>query len=153
MRQFAGARQMQTGCPGPGAGSGHAGQRGSFGVNMWRVGVPKAWLVASICFSKSLSGSFTHVSACMCLQREGETHSLSAGSLRALPWEWWDGELGDHPTLPEQRAVEKAQPDPQRTPLCQHNKHHLGFSAVSGSKPGLFYHCPAFPRTKPLFQV
>lgn len=86
MRQFAGARQTQPGCPGPGAGSGHTGQqRGTFGVNMWRVGVPKAWLVASICFSKGLSGSFTHVSASHVLgEREGETHSLSAGS---LPWE------------------------------------------------------------------
>lgn len=61
-----------------------AGQRGTFGVNMWRVGVPKAWLVASICFSKSLSGSFTHVSACMCLEREGE-HILCLPE--TLPWE------------------------------------------------------------------
>lgn len=87
MRQFAGARQTQTGCPGPGAGSGHAGQRGTFGVNMWRVGVPKAWLVASICFSKSLSGSFTHVSACMCLKREGKHILCLPGPLRARPWE------------------------------------------------------------------
>lgn len=57
---------------GPGAGSGHTGQCGTFGVNMWHVGVPKAWLVASICLSKSLSGSFTHVTACMCLKREGK---------------------------------------------------------------------------------
>lgn len=51
---------------------------------MWHVGVPKAWLVASICFSKSLSGSFTHVTACMCLKREGKRILCLPGPPRAL---------------------------------------------------------------------
>ena len=78
-RQFAGARHRQARlgcCPG----SGQTGQGGTFGVNMWHVGVPKAWLVASICFSKSLSGSFTHVTARICWKRRGK-HIL------CLPWD------------------------------------------------------------------
>lgn len=64
MRQFARARQMQTGtAPASAWGlvSRQTGLRGTLGVNMWHIGVPKAWLVASICFSKSSSSSFTHV--------------------------------------------------------------------------------------------
>lgn len=75
MRQFAGARQALLGSAsllprGPAHRSGHAGHRGTFGINMWHVGVPETWLVASICFSKSLSSSFTHVTACTRLERE-----------------------------------------------------------------------------------
>lgn len=148
MRHFAGARQMQTGCPGPGAGSGHAGQRGTFGVSMWRVGVPKAWLVASICFSKSLSGSFTHVSACMCLKAEGKhilclagawSPALGTGSWRHLP---------GHPTLQEHRAVQKVP-----TRLSQTLKPPSSASTMSTTlafqqcqclNPPCYIPCPAF---------
>lgn len=160
MRQFAGARQMQTGCPGPGAGSGHAGQRGTFGGSMWRVGVPKAWLVASICFSKSLSGSFTHVSACMCLKREGKHILCLPGAwspaLGMVGWGSW-GHLLGHPTLQEHRALEKVPARHSQTlkpPSSASTMNTtLAFQQCQCQNLAGCVPCPAFPNTQLLFRV
>jgi len=144
-RQFAGARHRQARlgcCPG----SGQTGQGGTFGVNMWHVGVPKAWLVASICFSKSLSGSFTHVTARICWKRRGETHSLSALG----PQGCWSCQQ-EHASSWQAEASSKVSAwlreilTPPRSTSSAFKEHKRQVLSCHAS-------CPVFPKAKLFFQ-